>query len=371
MLGPTLNDSPLQIRLRSDSNLEKLTAELGIKCKRHPIHHNLVLFVYNQIDSPKMNPIVQASRGHILDEADNWNHVCRPFDLFLNFGEGVGQQLQPDFSKSVLFKKEDGSLINVWWWDGEWQVSTKGMPDAGGEVGDYNLTFDSLFRRVSYDTGLDWEGLNKNYTYTFELCTPYNRVVCTQTESRIVLLAVRNNLTGQELDPAFVASGLCVDVPESYDFTDADSAIKSFMHLNPLDNEGYVACEYLPDGRVIRTKVKHPGYIALSHLKEGITRKRLLELKRLGEDGEFLAVFPEYSGVFNEVSERFEKRVQVLEVAWKNSKNIESQKDFALAVKDLPSSSVLFSLRRYGRTVREELSICNLDGLYTSLGFRD
>lgn len=96
-----LGESPLQKFLRSGYNepLKCLEVELGIKCKRHPRYPNLILFVYDQIDSPKVHPIVRSARGHILDEDNNWEHVCRPFDRFLNWGEAVDAgALTPDLT---------------------------------------------------------------------------------------------------------------------------------------------------------------------------------------------------------------------------------------------------------------------------------
>jgi hypothetical protein len=369
MLRPTLNVSPLQTFLRDGNSLERVKTRYAIKFKRHPVYPNLVLFVYDQIDSPKMSPVVQSARGHILNENDNWNHVCRPFDRFLNEGEGRGQQLEPEFQKSLILKKEDGSLISVWWWDGAWQVSTKGSPDAGGSVGDYQFSFSQLFKRVADQSHLNWDAMDQKNTYVFELCSSYNRVVCNQPVERLVLLAVRNNLTGAELRPTAVAQSLNVQTPQSYDFDSVQNALHSFMSVSALDTEGYVVSEYMDDGRVIRMKVKHPGYLALAHLKEGITQKRLLDLKRMGEEGEFLAVFPEYTDRFNEISNRFEARVLYLEDQWERVKNIFDQKEFALAIKNVPMNGVLFNVRRFGKSIRQELAECNLDILFKSLGF--
>ena len=59
--------------LRGGGKPEDLTAKYAIKVNRHPTFPNLTLFKYDQIDSPMGEPIVQESRGIILNEADNWN----------------------------------------------------------------------------------------------------------------------------------------------------------------------------------------------------------------------------------------------------------------------------------------------------------
>lgn len=365
-----LGESPLQNFLRSGHNepLKYLEEELGIKCKRHPRYPNLILFVYDQIDSPKVHPIVRSARGHILDEDNNWEHVCRPFDRFLNWGEAVDAgALTPDLSKSVVFKKEDGSLLNMWFYRDEWHVSTKGSPDAGGQVGDNTFTFAELFWRVWNDKGIFVpDDFDHGRTFSFELCTLYNRVVCSQPEERIVLIGSRNNLDGSELHPdAYLGE---IEICKFYNLNSLESIEATFKELPALEMEGYVVAQFLPDGRVVRAKVKHPGYLAIHHLKEGNSKKRLLELVRTGEEGEFLSCFPEYRPQFDEIRGKFDKLANELETAWETNRGIESQKEFALQVKDLQMSSVIFSVRRMGGTIRGRLADVPLDSLAVAIG---
>ena len=366
-----LNESPLQAALRFGWTLEQLEDELGIKSKRHPRYPNLVLFVYDQIESPKLDPIVRSARGHILDESRNWEHVCRPFDRFLNWGESVDQgALTPDLSKSVVFKKEDGSLINMWFYRDEWHVSTKGSPDAGGQVGDNPFTFAELFWRVWNDKGLFVPGvLDRGRTLSFELCTLHNRVVCSQPNERIVLIGARDNMGDRELHPdAYLGE---FEACKSYSLGSLDDIEQTFKELPALEMEGYVVAQFLPDGRVIRAKVKHPGYLAIHHLKEGNSKKRLLELVRTGEEGEFLSYFPEYGPQFDEIRGKFEALVTELETAWETNRSIENQKEFALQVKDLRMSGVIFSVRRMGGTIRGRLAEVPIDNLAAAIGLKE
>lgn len=363
-----LNESPLQAALRSGWTLQDLESRLGIKSKRHPRFPNLVLFVYDQIESPKLDPIVRSARGHILDEDFNWDHVCRPFDRFFNWGEGVEQGAPvPDIGSSVVFKKEDGSLLNMWFYRDEWHVSTKGSPDAGGQVGDNDFTFAELFWRVWNDRGLFVpDTLDHGRTLSFELCTLHNRVVCSQPEERIVLIGARDNASGRELHPdAYLGE---IETCHFYCLSNLDDIESTFKELPALEMEGYVVAHFLPDGRVIRAKVKHPGYLAIHHLKEGNSKKRLLELIRTGEDGEFLSYFPEYGPQFDEIRDKFEALVSELESAWEANRHIEVQKDFALQVKDRRMSGVIFAVRKIGGTIRFRLAEVSIESLASALG---
>jgi hypothetical protein len=364
-----LSESPLQAALRGGRIPQDLQETLGISFKRHPRYPNLVLFVYDQVDSPKFDPVVRSARGHILDEDNNWEHVCRPFDRFYNWGEGVEQgAIAPDIGNSVVFKKEDGSLINMWFYRGEWHVSTKGSPNAGGEVSDSSFTFAELFWRLWDHKGLFLPS-TRGHTFSFELCTIHNRVVCAQPEERIVLTGCRANESGLEMEPEkWRGSGF--EICKSYDLGNIDDIERTFNELPALEMEGYVVTQFLPDGGVIRSKVKHPGYIAIHHLKEGNSKKRLLELIRTGEEGEFLSYFPEYKPQFDEIREKFDALVVKLEDAWAATRGIENQKEFALKVKDLPVSGVLFNLRKMGGTIRGRLAGVPIDNLASAIGLR-
>jgi len=367
-----LDESPLQAALRSGWTLQDLAARLGIKSKRHPRFPNLVLFVYDQIESPKLEPIVRSARGHILDEESSWDHVCRPFDRFLNWGEGVNQGIEnPDIGKSVVFKKEDGSLLNMWFYRDEWHVSTKGSPDAGGNVGDNPFTFAELFWRVWGDKGLFVPDIADSVrTLSFELCTLHNRVVCSQPQERIILIGIRSNITGREFRPDLPYTDK-IEVCKSYNLGNLDDIQSTFKELPAMEMEGYVVAHFLPDGRTIRAKVKHPGYLAIHHLKEGNSKKRLLELIRTGEEGEFLSYFPEYASQLDEIRRKFEALVKELENAWETNRDVVDQKEFALKIKALPMSGAIFWVRRMGGTIRGRLAEIPIDSLTAVIGLKE
>lgn len=378
-----LGESPLQHALRNGKTPAMLAAELGLAVRRHPRYANLVLFNYDQIKSPKTDPIVGSARGCILDEADNWAYVCRPFDRFFNLGEAQNVAVLPDPAKSFVYTKEDGALLNLWWYqapgetDGAWHVSTRNSPDASGTVGDFGFTLAELFWRVWRDR---WRQLDEDpprytipqlyrgTTFMFELCTRWNKIIVPQEQERIILLAVRENSKGSEYNPTgfFYAP---FDTPKTYSFNTFDAMQRSFLDLPARYNEGYVVAEYMADGSVRRCKVKHPGYVALAHLGEegGVTRRRILELVRSGEDGEFLAVSPEYTDLFHELRFAYETLLVRLETTWAYVAGIANQKDYALAVRNGPMPGVLFAKRKTGDPFPVILARTDLDVLLREL----
>jgi hypothetical protein len=71
----------------------------------------------------------------------------------------------------------------------------------------------------------------------------------------------------------------------------------------------------------------------------------MIEIVLTNEGEEFLAYFPEWIDLYQKVKSKYELLVQEIEEVYRQHESIEVQKDFALAVKHLPYSGILFSLR--------------------------
>ncbi|MEM9153330.1 MAG: hypothetical protein AAGB19_23145 [Cyanobacteria bacterium P01_F01_bin.3] len=108
-----------------------------------------------------------------------------------------------------------------------------------------------------------------------------------------------------------------------------------------LEQEGFIVC----DANFSRIKLKSSEYVKLSHMKDGSSYRKLLSVVVNNESAEFLAYFQELQSLFDEITEKYSKLVAMLEREYDKYKDIEVQKDFAMAVKDFPYSGVLFSLR--------------------------
>lgn len=186
----------IQRYLLAGGTLDDLLRIYAIKSNRSEAHPNLVLLKYNQIASAMGERIVQESRGIILDESDGWRVVSRAFDKFFNHGEGHAAPI--DWTTARVQEKVDGSLCVLYSYRGEWHVATSGMPDARGEVNGCGFSFAALFWRTFRAMGLALPEGSADLCYAFELTSPWNRVVVKHDSERLVLLGVRDRVTGQE-----------------------------------------------------------------------------------------------------------------------------------------------------------------------------
>jgi hypothetical protein len=341
----------VQEYLRTKS-LKDLTAELGIQVRRHTKYPNLVGLCYWNVTSPYYHPIVTECRGLILDEANDWNVVAYPFDRFYNYGEECAEDI--DFYHSYAFTKLDGSLIIMYHYNHEWMIGTTGSPDAGGTILDWNITFSDLAWCVFNEEHYKLSDLDVNYTYMFELCTPFNKVVVPHSSNSLTLIGVRNRTTLREesiWQPEFNKLKL-VEVLE-YGLT-IDEVKEELVKLDGLHNEGYVIVDWCTGNRV---KLKHDDYVKYHRIKSSTTKRDIIELVRTGEGNEFISYFPEFSSIYNDYLTKYNELVAAIEYDLNEFAQIADKKEFAIAISNIRWKAILFSIRDgHSKSIKEALS---------------
>lgn len=339
------------------NGLQKLQDEFHVAAKRHGEYNNLVCLKYDMIDSPLGHKVVQQSRGCILDEKRGWEYVSRPFDKFFNHGEGHASTI--DWSSARVQEKLDGSLVQMYHYRGSWHFGTSGTPDASGNVHATNRAFRDLVRKVWYERRYQAPP-DTSYTYLFELCSKENRVVVSHPVDRLVLIGVRRTWSGLEAPVSWFKKTTNWEVVQEYPLQTTEDIVATFDTMDPLKMEGYV----IVDHNFNRIKVKHPGYVAIHHMKDGFGPKRMLEVIRSGETSEVLNAFPEWKPEFEAIQEKYRALVTHLEAEYARLKDIPDQKAFALEAVKTRHPGTLFMLRkgRFG-SVRESLANITLDNL--------
>ena len=87
-------------------NFSLLESELGIKCNYH-LEYPLVILNYDQLDSPKLHPIVMECRGLVLDTT-NYDVVASCMKRFFNLGEATEITDKFDWTFDKLQKYNNG-----------------------------------------------------------------------------------------------------------------------------------------------------------------------------------------------------------------------------------------------------------------------
>lgn len=319
------------------------------------LFEGLVLLKYNQIDSDLSIGIVQECRGLILDSKDDWRVVRMSFRKFFNFAESNAANI--DWSTARVQTKYDGSLLAVWWWPREngWIVSTNGTINAYDTkvasqsdtfLDDVDMTFGEVFDEACQKQNFDWGRLQPNRTYTFELVSPYSRVVVPYPESKIYHLATRNNDTLEEF-----VDDIGIEKPKEYPLHSLDATIKAAEALNKegttINDEGFVVV----DGNWNRIKIKSPLYLTAAYMvNKKLTIRRALDITLAGERDEFLSYFPASAEAFNELDELIDKIVEQMNRTWDYTEAVIghdcTMKDFAGFVSDMRWKSWCFHKKK-------------------------
>lgn len=280
--------------IETNGDLETLKTEYGVYASPNKNIPNLIQFSYDQIEAAKIknHPLVRESRGIILNSW-NWDVVARPFDRFFNWGENVDEDIF-NWKSFVAQEKIDGSLMILYNYENNWYVATKGSPDAGGNVGDYEFSFAELFWKTFNRSGIKLENLEAKNTYLLELTSKYNRVVTTQqnNEGSLQLIGVRETETGIEY-PVELFSEI-MPVVAQYNMNTIEEILEASKQLNPVQQEGFV----LVDSSFNRIKVKSEKYVLIHHLKNTLNPETIISLIQTGEESEVLAYFPDLQEMF-------------------------------------------------------------------------
>lgn len=332
-----------------ENGIQKLNEEFGIMVKLY--EEGLYVLNYDQINSPKANPIVVECRGLIIDHS--FNVVSRSLDRFFNIGEQPDTQAHLDWSKAECAEKVDGSLIKIYNWKGTWYCSTRGTAFAESGVNGFPLTFKDLVLKALDCNEEEFQNrcdfwLNPNNTYVCEVTAAENRVVTRYEGYTLWSLAARNNQTGEFVKDEDIYK-IGVKKIKTYSFSSVDDCVDTAKHLPDLE-EGYVVYQ---DGKPV-CKVKSPAYVAVHHIRgEGLSPKRIVQLVLINEQDEYLNYFPEDEKFFTPYVEALQELLNDIVVVYDRFEGIIEQKEFALSVKDYPFSGVLFQARQKKKDVIE------------------
>ena len=173
--------------------LEKLNKYYEDELVQKQVHPVLPLTIWNY--TPKVqygegnaqykfwDDVTKQCRGLVTD--NEGNVVARPFKKFFKIEEN---QHTPTEQFDV-YEKMDGSLGILFNYKGEWVLATRG-----------SFTSDQSVKGTELLQKYDYQRLNPDYTYLFEIIYPENRIVCTYDFEDLVLLGMIHTESGDEVN---------------------------------------------------------------------------------------------------------------------------------------------------------------------------
>ena len=292
-----------------------------------------VLLKYDMSLSNFNLPEVIEARGSIFRyhaETNRWICVCRALDKFFNFSEPYAATNLINWSKGVdVQEKIDGSIIRLWFDNGDWHISTNNTIDAAkAECGDTN--FRDLFLSLIPNVHDFFSNLHVRFNYWFELVMPqYNHIVIQYPENRLYYLGARDMTNMEECDAQLNYEWL--SYPKHFTYHSLEECVEAAHHMGE-NEEGYVCVSStMINGSYLRIKVKGDVYLALHRIRGNgtLTIKRCVEMWQDDTLDDYLALCPEHTSFINDFNVALGQMVLLLHGAYNNTAHIAERAELA------------------------------------------
>lgn len=228
-------------------------------------------------------------RGITYVQDDFGLHCYPALNKFFNLNQTEGWNFDDVKNKKIKssYEKEDGSMVQFIKINGDFFAKTK-MSFNNEQTSFANDIFrkDVELQKLVHE--LDEQGL----TGIFEFVSPFNKIVLTYPESKLVLLRVRDKKTGEYIN----IDKFNYNKPKNY--TNEIKSLDEYMKLQDelQDIEGWVI--EFDDGQLIKLKTK--WYLKLHRLYTDEINSEKVILKYILED--------EFDDVISQIPENDERR---------------------------------------------------------------
>ena len=352
------------------------------------------LIKYNQLFSDFKEPMVREARGFIIKkEGNKYVPVCVPFTKFFCVGDPNAQDALYKLAHRdewYVEEKIDGSLIKLWWDNDEWHISTSGTTDAEKADVQFEMNgitnYKELFLYASKDK-IDYDRLDKRYTYMFELVGLENKVIVPYEKEDVYYLGRRDNYTLLEIpyfDDDCTGVEKCkrpkcrivkVNKNPKKVMKELQKEVNSFTKEHE-HFEGYVISD-----RSLKTRVKMKSnqYMELFFQKgNGIFSPRKILLMILDQkDDDVLSSFPEYRPKFDMVRRALCIWLENVknDLRYMDTHTWEDKKSFAEWAKTTTNASITFAA--YGQDywadgwLENKVRSIQIDNLVKYIGIKE
>ena len=246
----------------------------------------LVLFNYTDactFDRAWDEYTIQA-RG-IIFEKETGVCVARPFGKFFNYGEHQGIYGDSSISKLLeqdhyIQEKLDGSLGIIFWWQGKWNIATRG-----------SFTSEQAIRGAEIMKKYKIPISFRYSTILVEIIYPENKIIVPYgSEEKLVLLACRSLISGDYSPPGglLAISELSGTPLAKREEITIQHALEQQSKI-PYDNEGWVVV--FEDGT--RLKIKGDDYMRIAKFKANLSPLSVWEAMSLGKYKDMAIACPE------------------------------------------------------------------------------
>lgn len=272
---------------------------------------NLVIFKYkNKYDTE----IVRNCRGLILDK-NTKKIICQ---------SNIGTSSFEDFIKNVsiencvIEENLEGTLINVYYYNNRWNVSTKFCIHAENSKFRGNKSFRQYFDKLCT---VDLNTLDVNFTYSFLLQIPENKLVSKIEKRSLYHIETQNNITGEKIN-----LDIGIAKPNILKLGDLNTLnIKTYRNLNreliklTWENRGFMLYSH---DRKHRCSLINPAYqVPLDLIKNQVDIKYIIleGLYYKNNINDILYYFPKYAVTKKQVNDDTNDLIKKLLAIYKDA----------------------------------------------------
>jgi len=229
-------------------------------------HPELDLWIYNYSQKCQFerlwNPITLLCRGLVLDS--EYNIVARPMPKFFNIEEYKPEDIPNE--PYEIFDKMDGSLIQVFWFNDEMIISSR-----GSFISDQAIKARDII--IKKNNQNHWNSFSMDdLTFVFEIIYKENKIVLDYGDIEdLFLITVIDNTNGKEIIDFLNDFSKDLDCPLVKKYKNL--TFNELKSLNFKNKEGFVV--RFESG--FRVKVKFAEYVRLHRIVTNVSNKTVWE----------------------------------------------------------------------------------------------
>jgi hypothetical protein len=292
----------------------------------------------------------------------------------------------PDLNENIVVEEFlEGTMINVFWNqnispEGDWEIATRNS--IGAECSFYKSSHSKTFKTMFYEamekSNMDISFLNKQYSYSFVLQHPENRIVVPYTVPQLYLVGVYEifyeyllektvpsiKVFDHSYDLEYIISHFYMYPCQIYfpqrftQYTSYSEIINDFGSMNTPYNIMGVVLKNRITGE--RCKIRNPNYELVRLLKgnEPKLQYRYLSLRKEGKVQDYLEYYPEDKNDFSKYRDHVHLFTQHL---FKNYISCYVRKEKKLHMYPYEYKNHMFQLHKlYMDVLREEKLIVSM-----------
>ena len=172
-----------------NNNIEEIVENNNLSFKKCG---NIAIFKYN--NAAKYGTELQRNSRGVIVDLDTKKIICSSFNGSYSLDQFMNNV---SVNNCIVEENIEGTLINMYFYDNRWKISTKFSINADETKFKSDKTFRQLVDDVVDITAL--KNLDKNFTYSFVLVHKDLRLVTPVTENKIYHIETTNNITGEKI----------------------------------------------------------------------------------------------------------------------------------------------------------------------------